>query len=163
VTIDTQPFEPAGASHRCESGRPTPLSPSGVHMFNRSSIAAGVVVAVAPVLALTPTALAGGGGCGGGFDELTVHVSDSTPASGEQFIVRGHLVEMGMSGKDHAIRVQSRSGGSWHPVAHVRTDIDGKYRVRLILSTTGKRVLRVVAIGQGHENNQATRFVVNVH
>jgi hypothetical protein len=132
-------------------------------MFTRTSLVGGVVAAVAPIIALAPAALAGGEGCGAGFDELTVKVSDSTPASGQEFIAHGMLVEMGMTGKDHAIRVQSRSGGSWHPVAHVRTNEDGKYRVRLILSTTGRRVLRVVAVGQGDEQNQATRFVVHVH
>jgi hypothetical protein len=133
-------------------------------MFKRSAIA-GVVAAVAPVIALAPAALAGGdGGCGGGFDLLTANVSDKTPASGEQFIVRGKLIEMGMTGKDHAIRVQTYLGGSWQPVAHVRTNEDGKYRVRVILSTPGKRILRVVAVAQGSgENNQHTRFVVNVH
>jgi hypothetical protein len=132
-------------------------------MFNRS-IAAGVVAAVAPVIALAPSALAGhgGGGCGGG-DLLTAKVSDKTPASGQQFVVRGRLFEMGMSGKDHAIRVQTLLGGSWQPVAHVSTDEDGRYRVRVILSTTGKRTLRVVAVGQGQEPNLHTRFVVNVH
>jgi hypothetical protein len=131
-------------------------------MFKRS-IAAGVVAAVAPVIALAPSALAHRGECGAGFDLLTANVSDRTPASGQQFIVRGKLIEMGMTGKDHAIRVQALLGGSWQPIAHVRTNEDGKYRVRVILSTTGERTLRVVAVGQGHEKNQHTRFVVNVH
>ena len=135
-------------------------------MFKRS-IAVGVVgtvAAIAPLIALAPSALAGGGGgCGGGFDLLTAKVSDKTPASGEQFIVTGKLVEMGMTGKDHAIRVQTLLGGSWQPVAHVRTDQDGKYRVRVILSTPGQRVLRVVAPAGSNEDNQHTRFVVNVH
>jgi hypothetical protein len=133
-------------------------------MFKRS-IAAGVVAVVAPVVAFAPAAVAAyGGGCGGGFDLLTAKVSDSTPASGEQFIVRGKLIEMGMTGKDHPIRVQTLLGGSWQPIAHVRTDQDGKYRVRVILSTTGKRILRVVAPAQdSSEVNQHTRFVVNVH
>jgi hypothetical protein len=131
-------------------------------MFKRS-IAAGVIAAVAPVVALAPSALAGhNGGCGGG-DLLAAKVSDKTPASGQQFIVRGRLFEMGMSGKDHAVRVQTLLGGSWQPVAHVRTDEDGRYRVRIILSTTGERTLRVVAVGQGHEMNLHTRFVVTVH
>jgi hypothetical protein len=130
----------------------------------KQSIAAGVVAAVAPVIALAPSALAGhyGGGCGGG-DLLTAKVSDKTPASGQEFVVRGRLFEMGMSGKDHAIRVQTLLGGAWQPVTHIRTDEDGRYRVRVILSTTGKRTLRVVAVGQGHEMNLHTRFVVNVH
>jgi hypothetical protein len=136
-------------------------------MFKRSVIAGavGIATAVAPVVAFAPSALAGGdGGCGGGFDLLTAKVSDSTPASGEQFIVRGKLIEMGMTGKDHAIRVQTYLGGSWQPIAHVRTNDDGKYRVRVILSTPGKRILRVVAVAQGSgENKQHNRFVVNVH
>jgi hypothetical protein len=135
-------------------------------MFKRS-IAAGVVgtvAALAPVVALAPSALAGGGGgCGGGFDLLTANVSDKTPASGQQFIVTGKLIEMGMTGKDHPIRVQTLLGGSWQPVAHVRTDQDGKYRVRVILTTTGKRILRVVAPAGAQEDKQHTRFVVNVH
>jgi hypothetical protein len=135
-------------------------------MFKRSIAAglAGTVVAIAPIVALAPSALAGGGGgCGGGFDLLTANASDTTPASGQEFIVTGKLVEMGMTGKDHAIRVQTLLGGSWQPVAHVRTDQDGKYRVRVILSTPGKRILRVVAPAGAHEDNQHTRFVVNVH
>jgi hypothetical protein len=120
----------------------------------------GAAVAVVPAVVLAPAALAGG--CGGGFDLLTANVSDSKPASGEQFIVRGKLIEMGMTGKDHAIRVQTYLGGSWQPIAHVRTDQDGKYRVRVILSSPGKRVLRVVAPAGSDEHNQHTRFVVNV-
>jgi hypothetical protein len=132
-------------------------------MFKRS-VAAGVVAAVAPVVALAPAALAGGEvGCGGGFDVLTAHVSDPTPASGQQFIVRGKLIEMGMTGKNHVIRVQTKLGGSWEPIAHVRTNDDGKYRIRVILSAPGKRILRVVAPAGKHEDRQRTRFVVNVH
>jgi hypothetical protein len=135
-------------------------------MFKRSVATGlvGAVAAIAPVVALAPAALAGGaGGCGGGFDLLTAHVSDKTPASGEQFIVTGKLIEMGMTGKHHAIRVQTLLGGSWQPIAHVRTNDDGKYRVRVILSTPGERVLRVVAPAGKHEDRQRTRFVVQVH
>jgi hypothetical protein len=123
---------------------------------------AGAAVALVPAVALAPAALAGGG-CGGGFDLLTARVSDETPASGQQFVVRGKLIEMGMTGKDHAIRVQTYLGGSWQPIAHVRTDQDGKYRVRVILSTPGKRILRVVAPAGSNEHHQHTRFVVTVH
>jgi hypothetical protein len=135
-------------------------------MFKRSMAAGlvGTVAAIAPVVALAPSALAGGaGGCGGGFDLLTANVSDKTPASGQEFIVTGKLIEMGMTGKDHAIRVQTLLGGSWQPIAHVTTDQDGKYRVRVILSTTGERILRVLAPAGAHEDKQHTRFVVNVH
>lgn len=130
-------------------------------MFTRNSLLAGAIAAAAPLIALAPSALAET--CGGGYDLLTAKVSDSTPASGQEFILHGKLFEMGMPGKDHKIRIQSRSAGSWHAVAHVRTNEDGKYRSRLILSTTGRRVLRVIAVGQGDEQNLHQRFVVNVH
>ena len=131
--------------------------------ISRSAVGlVGAAVALAPAVAFAPSALAGGG-CGGGFNLLTANVSDKTPASGEQFIVRGKLVEMGMTGKDHAIRVQTYLNGGWQPIARVRTDQDGKYRVRVILSTPGQRILRVVAPAGSNEDNQHTRFVVRVH
>jgi hypothetical protein len=132
-------------------------------MFTRSRIAVAALAVAAPVVAVAGPAQA----CYGGCDDstITVHVSDDTPASGQQFIARGKLIMGGLPAADHLVKFQRKVNGSWEPVtgARIQTDSDGKYRMRLILSTTGRRVLRAVGVGQGDEPTQFERFTVTVH
>jgi hypothetical protein len=125
-------------------------------------IGAAAVVALAP-LALAAAPAQACGGCDDG--DITVRVSDTTPASGQQFIARGKLTMGGLPAADHVVRVQTFRGGEWVAIsgARVTTNEDGKYRVRLILSMKGKRVLRVVGVGQGDEPTERQRFTVRVH
>lgn len=130
------------------------------------------LIATGAAAALVPAGLLAAAGpsiahCKGGCDDgaISVKVSDSTPASGQQFVVKGTLIVGGLPADDHIVKVQSRLSGSWQPIsgARVSTDSDGRYRIRLILSTTGNRELRVVGLGQGEEPDEAARFTVRVH
>lgn len=126
--------------------------------------AAIAVAAIASAIAFSNPAHATEGGCGVG-GVLTVHVSDSTPASGEQFVVRGKLDFFGMSSADYVVKVQTHRGGSWEPIkgARVLTDDDGHYRLRLVLGHVGTRQMRVVAVGKMGDPNMHDRFHVTVH
>jgi hypothetical protein len=78
---------------------------------------------------------------------ITVHPSDSTVSSGEQFILRGRLTKQGEPIANGRVRVAALyPDGDWDNLsgAVVTTNSEGKYRVRVILSMAGKRDLRVV-------------------
>ncbi len=96
---------------------------------------------------------------------ITVHVSDSTPASGEQFVVRGTFLRGGEPAQSRPVKVQARRDGSWTQLsgARVTTNSEGGYRVRLILSQTGQRDLRVVGVSPKGNRNAFHRFSVTVH
>lgn len=131
-------------------------------MFKRSTMAIAAVLSFAPVVALQGSAQA----CGGCDDgDITVRVSDSTPASGEQFIARGKLIMGGLPAGDHVVKVQTWRDGAWEQIsgAKMHTSSDGTYRMRLILSQKGERTLRVVGVGQGDEPTERQRFSVTVH
>jgi len=132
----------------------------------RRLIATGAAAALVPAGVLT-AAGPGLAQCKGGCDDgaISVRVSDSTPASGQQFVVKGKLIIGGLPADDRVVKVQSKLSGSWKPIsgARVMTDSDGRYRIRLILSTTGNREMRVVGLGQGDEPNEAAKFHVRVH
>jgi hypothetical protein len=132
-------------------------------IFTRSRIAVTALVVAAPAFAFAEPAQA----CSGGCDDstITVHVSDDTPASGQQFIARGKLIMGGLPAPDHTVKFQRRVNGSWERItgARMQTNSEGKYRMRLILSTRGKRVLRAVGVGQGDEPTQFEKFTVRVH
>lgn len=78
---------------------------------------------------------------------ITVHPSDTTVASGEEFVLRGRLTRHGEPIEDGRVRVAARyPDGDWDNLsgAVVSTNSEGRYRVRVILSMTGNRDLRVV-------------------
>lgn len=130
-------------------------------MFIRKLVAASAAAAVAPVVGAAAPAVA----CGGCDDaSITVRVSDSTPSSGAQFVARGLFVMGGLPAPGHMVRVQTMRTGSWTPLtgAHVVTNDAGRYRVRLVLSQRGPRLLRVVGVGEGREPTQFKRFTVRV-
>ena len=133
-------------------------------MFNRSRVALAAVAVGASIVGFVGPSQAA---CYGGCDDssITVHVSDDTPASGQQFIARGQLIMGGLPAPDHVVRFQTYRNGVWEPIkgAHMLTNSEGKYRMRLILSQTGRRVLRAVGVGEGREPTQRERFTVRVH
>ncbi len=79
---------------------------------------------------------------------ISAFVSDSTPASGEQFVVRGKFFRFGEPAADRPVKVQAWRDGAWNQLtgARVTTNDEGGYRMRLILSQTGQRDLRVVGV-----------------
>lgn len=97
--------------------------------------------------------------------EITARTSDSTPASGESFTVRGKFIDAGSPATHQTVKVQALRNDRWVQLdgAQVSTDEAGRYRVRLILSQTGKRELRVVGVADSAGPNARERFTVRVH
>ncbi len=133
-------------------------------MFIRSRVAIAAVAVGAPIVAFVGPSQAA---CYGGCDDssISVHVSDDTPASRQQFFARGQLIMGGLPAPDHVVRFQTHRNGAWEPIkgAHMLTNSEGKYRMRLILSQTGPRLLRAVGVGEGIEPTQRKKFSVAVH
>src|SRR5262245_30062592 len=97
---------------------------------------------------------------------ITAHPSDTTPASGQTFRVRGLFEIGGSPAVDRTVKMQSLNSGTWQniPGAQVSTGSDGKYAVRLILSRKGTRTLRAVGITPSPNTpNAFKRFTVTVH
>ncbi len=97
---------------------------------------------------------------------ISVRVSDATPASGQTFRIRGRFLQpAGQPAVNRVVKVQARRNDSWVPLsgARVRTDDEGRYRMRLILSQRGRRLLRVVGVNPGDRPNAFRRFAVRVH
>ena len=111
-----------------------------------------VVSGVAGAALIAPVLIAGPAQAG--YDaRVTIHATDTTVRSGQQFRVHGKYLfgdNTPVVGK--RIRVQSKSrGGHWTNLkgATLRTNSEGRYRIRVILSRKGKRLLRVKAQGPG--------------
>lgn len=131
-------------------------------MFNKAMRAASALAVTTAVVASAVPAQA----CGGCDDaDISVRVSDATPASGQQFLARGRLIMGGLPAPEHTVKVQARRGGEWVLLrgARVQTNDEGRYRMRLVLSQQGTRVLRVVGVGERAEPTQRQRFTVTVH
>jgi len=97
--------------------------------------------------------------------KITAKVSDSTPASGKAFTVSGKFTVGGDAAAAHTVKVQRKVNGSWTAVTGAKepTNSNGKYSLKIILNSTGERVLRVVGVGQGNESNARQKFTVTVH
>ena len=97
---------------------------------------------------------------------ITVHASDTTPQPGQQLVLSGRLTTASAQPlTGGAVRVQSLSAGRWSDLtgAHVTTGSDGRYRVRVVLSQTGERTLRVVGDPAGDSlRNSRARIALTV-
>lgn len=110
---------------------------------------------VAPAAAQTSTFTA----------SITAHASDTTPAAGQTFRVRGLFMINGDPAEGHLVKIQELRMGAWHPLkgAQIRANEDGHYRLRLVLRLKGQNLLRAVGVtGDGHPN-AFRRFTVTVH
>lgn len=124
----------------------------------------------AVVTATTAFALAGPVGAADAVtrpaSRITVHTSDTTPQSGEQFVLGGRLTtRSGRALAAGVVRVQTLRSGEWSDLsgARVTTGSDGRYRVRVILFQRGDRDLRVVGNPAGHRlRNSRARIDVTV-
>ena len=98
---------------------------------------------------------------------ITVRVSDSTPASGQTFRIRGRFLRpSGRPAAHQIVKVQTRRGDRWVRIrgARMRTDDRGRYRMRLILLQRGRRVMRVAGVTPAADRRNAfERFIVRVH
>ena len=129
----------------------------------RQVAAAAVIGSLVPVVGFAAASSASAQAASG--TRISAFVSDSTPASGEQFVVRGKFVLAGDPAEDRPVKVQALRDGSWTQLdgARVTTNDEGRYRVRVVLSQTGERTLRVVGVSPEGSRNAFHRFVVTVH
>lgn len=112
-----------------------------------------IAMSAAAAAALTAPVLVAGPAHAGYDANITIHASDSTVRSGEQFRVHGkYLFGDGTPVRNKLVRVQSKNAnGSWVRLrgAKLRTNSEGRYRIRVVLSRKGERMLRVRAQGPG--------------
>ena len=94
---------------------------------------------------------------------ITASVTDATPASGETFRVSGRLTREGDAIAGRTVKVQTLRDGAWSNLtgARMTTSATGGYDLRVVLSQTGARTLRVVGVLPGR--NAFDRFTVTVH
>jgi hypothetical protein len=131
----------------------------------RTKLGAVALAAVLPLTAAVTTVAATSADAVAATSAITAKPSDSTPAAGKEFTVSGTFTVNGKPAAGHVVRVQSKTGGTWQGItgARVTTNSIGAYKVRLILSVTGKRQLRVVGVGTGSQPNAYRQFTVTVH
>ena len=122
------------------------------------------VVAGAATLASLGVAMSPAQACACSDERIVAHVSDTTPDSGETFRVHGRWTRVGQPVVGHTVKVQTRRDGAWEDItgARVSTSTEGRYAVRVVLSQTGERTMRVVGINPGPAKNFKDRFVVTV-
>ncbi|UYM05159.1 peptidase associated/transthyretin-like domain-containing protein [Solicola gregarius] len=112
-----------------------------------------IAVSGLAVLALAAPLLVSGPANADYEASLTIHATDTTVHSGQQFRVHGKfLFGSGAPIKHRMVRVQTKSpDGHWSNIkgAKLRTNSEGRYRIRVILSRKGVRTLRVKAHGPG--------------
>lgn len=111
----------------------------------RSPRLVAVVLAVASATAVQGTLLAPAADAAAARPRISVAASDTSVSSGEQFTLSGRLTRAGAA-LPGEVSVWTRSGDGWRALtgAVVHTTRDGSYRVRVILSSTGDRELKVV-------------------
>lgn len=131
-------------------------------MFNTRVLGAAAAAALLP---LTLSAMPAQAACLCSDTAITAKASDRTPASGQEFSVRGRFVDAGEPAANQVVKVQTLRDGHWEQLsgAKVRTSSEGRYRVRLVLSQRGDRDLRVVGVAAGEGPNARKRFTVRVH
>jgi hypothetical protein len=93
---------------------------------------------------------------------ISVKASDFNPDQGEQFVLRGRMISQGDPVAAVKVRVQTYRGGGWRQLegAVVRTNAEGRYRVRVVLFQDGDRDLRVVANPPGDGIRTARGYTV---
>lgn len=126
----------------------------------RAAAAISSVVATAALLATSPAhamTLAP--------SRITAHPSDTTPAAGETFRVRGAVWSKGVR-VPATIHMKDWEHGHWVQLkgAVMHTNRDNLYNMRVILHLKGERQLRVVGVPDSATISTArTTFTVTVH
>lgn len=107
---------------------------------------AAALLAVACLATVPSTTLASSAQAAPAQPRVTVTASDTDVRSGEQLVLTGRLTRGGAALQGD-VQVWSRTSGGWYELrgAEVHTTATGSYRVRVVLSSTGNRELRVVA------------------
>jgi hypothetical protein len=93
---------------------------------------------------------------------ITVRASDYEVDPGAQFVLRGRMISDGDAVEGARVRVQAYRDGGWHNLrgAVVSTNDEGRYRVRVVLSSGGDRDLRVVGNPAGDTIRNARGYTV---
>jgi hypothetical protein len=97
---------------------------------------------------------------------ISAKVSDTTPASGQEFAISGTFTEDGAPAARHIVKVQAQqANGSWKTLtgARERTNAAGAYDLAVVLGSKGARDLRVVGVGGDAAPNATRVFTVTVH
>lgn len=104
------------------------------------------LLAVVCLATVPSTAIARAADAAPAQPRVSVSASDTDVRSGEQLVLTGRLTRAGQ-GLPGDVQVWSRTGGGWYELsgAEVHTNRTGVYRVRVVLSSTGERELKVVA------------------
>ena len=103
------------------------------------------LLAVATFTTVQAAALPGHADAATARPRITVTASDGDVASGQQLTLSGRLTRAGQALAGE-VSVWTRTGGAWRPLtgAVVHTTRTGAYQVRVVLSATGDRELKVV-------------------
>lgn len=131
-------------------------------MFIRRTAGAAALALIAPVT------LAAGSAQGAALppSTITVAASDSTPASGQAFLINGMFTAQGAPADHYLVKAQSLdAAGHWVSLsgAQVDTTSTGTYQLHLVLSAKGVRQLRVMGVVPGPAHDAFKRFTVTVH
>ena len=123
---------------------------------SRTVAVAGTMAAAASFVGMAPAQSAEPA-----TSQLTVHASDTTVRSGEQFVLSGRLTSESTPLTDATVRVKTYRNGTWVPLtgAVVSTNDEGRYRVRVVLSMKGTRQLRVVGNPRGEDIRTARKDI----
>ncbi len=122
-----------------------------------------LVVGLAVLGLMAGTAAAAPANAAPGRNDITAHTRHESYDSGQQFIVRGLVTINGHASRPgRLVKIQSSTASGWRdlPGVQVRTNSDGRYRVRVILFQDGERVLRAVGKRPGNVPNLYERFTV---
>ena len=95
--------------------------------------------------AATMTATAPAGAATLAPSRITVHATDTTPASGQLFRLQGAVWSSGET-VPAVVRVKTFRNGAWHqlPGAVMKTNRDNRYNLGIRLQMKGQRLLRVI-------------------
>jgi hypothetical protein len=123
----------------------------------RTAAVVASVTAAASIVSIAPAQAAAAD-----KSRITVRASDYEVLPGQQFVLRGRMTSLGDAVNGATVRVQGYRNGGWHNLkgAVVRTSSEGRYRVRVILSSGGDRDLRVVADPAGDAIRKARGYTV---
>jgi hypothetical protein len=95
---------------------------------------------------------------------ITARASEDVVAPGETVVLRGKLTRGARPAAGHRVKVQTGYVGHWETLrgARVRTDGQGRYRVRVVMHVTGVRDLRVVGMVPGPADEAFARVTLMV-
>jgi hypothetical protein len=130
-------------------------------MSTRRVVAVSAIAVIAPLTFIAGSAQA----VNAEPSTITAMASDTTPASGQTFTVRGLFVAQGKPADHYIVKMQSLNQGVWVQLtgAKMRTTSAGVYQMRVILQAKGTRTLRAVGVVPGPAHDAFKRFQVAVH